>query len=195
MLLLALCPAAFGEDVQLDALLTTLAPMRQNPLASGGPRGATSQLTVAKHQLRDWVESRLPAFDRRGDEGEFQGKLNSELHEAKLFCGAGEASECNGEFLNGFLGHVTVKRASSFLILQTALGIECGFDESAYVYSWSAEGWRRVWQTEQTSYTSKDYKPQRPPYQFTMVQVNDRASLACTEEDRNADEARTFFPR
>jgi hypothetical protein len=46
------------------------------------------------------------------------------------------------------------------LILQTGIGIECGFDESAYIYSWSEEGWRRVWQTEQNTYTEKAYKPQ-----------------------------------
>ncbi|HSP69768.1 MAG TPA: hypothetical protein VLN48_18720, partial [Bryobacteraceae bacterium] len=82
------------------------------------------------------------------------------LHEAKLFCGEGQAPECPDQFLNGFLGDVSLKRESGFLILQTALGIECGFDESAYVYSWSAEGWRRVWQNEQNTYTDKDYKPQ-----------------------------------
>ena len=35
----------------------------------------------------------------------------------------------------------------------------------------------------------------RPPYQFTMVEVSDRASLACNEEDRRVDdESHTRFP-
>lgn len=46
------------------------------------------------------------------------------------------------------------------MILQTGVGIECGFDESAYLYSWTDEGWRRVWQTEQNTYTEREYKPQ-----------------------------------
>jgi len=35
----------------------------------------------------------------------------------------------------------------------------------------------------------------RPPYKFTMVDVSDHPSPACTEEDRAADdEYRTLFP-
>ena len=160
LILLASCGLAFAADAQIDALSTSLLKLRLDPAHSAGPRGATPRMTVVKHRLRDWVESRLPALTERGDEGEFQRKLNSELHEAKLFCGTGEAVECPDEFFNGFLGDLSLQRESGFLILRTALGIECGFDESAYVYSWSTEGCRRVWQTEQNSYTDKEYKPQ-----------------------------------
>lgn len=35
----------------------------------------------------------------------------------------------------------------------------------------------------------------RPPYKFSMVQVNDRPTPGCTQRDRDADETpRTMFP-
>lgn len=160
LILLAYYASAFAADAQIDALRASLLEMRKEPAKSSGPRGATPQLTIAKHQLRDWVESRLPALTERGDAGELERKLNSELRDAKLFCSEVQAPECPDETFSGFLGELTLKRQSGFLIVETALGIECGFDESAYIYSWSSEGWRRVWQTEQNAYTKKEYRPQ-----------------------------------
>jgi hypothetical protein len=116
---------------------------------------------VAKHQLRNWVESRLPALSESGDEGAFERKLNAELRDAKLSCGEGAPDQpCPDAFLLGYLNDLKVRRSGVFLTLRTGVGIECGFDESAYIYSWSDEGWRRVWQNEQNTYTEKEYKPQ-----------------------------------
>jgi hypothetical protein len=109
------------------------------------------------------VESRLTALDRGGDVGEFQRKLNAELREAGLFCGEGPApvqQPCPDWFLNGYAADITVQRQAGFVVVQTAIGIECGYDESAYLYSWSGEEWRRVWKTEQNTYTEKEYTPQ-----------------------------------
>ena len=81
----------------------------------------------------------------------------------RLVCCAGvrqSLQQCPDQNLVGFLGELSLRREGGFLILRTAMGIECGFDESAYLYSWSAEGWRRVWQTERNNYTEKEYKPQ-----------------------------------
>jgi hypothetical protein len=157
-----ICVPCFANPA-LDALRTTLVAMRGKPPDSGGLRGATPQLTVAKHQLRDWVESQLKGFPRDGDEGELQRKLNPQLRDAGLFCGedAADRNPCPDLWtLNGFLSDLTLRRSGVFLILQTGIGIECGFDESAYLYAWSNEGWRRVWQTEQNTYKEKEYKPQ-----------------------------------
>lgn len=46
-------------------------------------------------------------------------------------------------------------------MVQTAVGIECGFDESAYTYEWDGDRWRRFWQSEQDDYGEKKYLPQR----------------------------------
>jgi hypothetical protein len=80
-LLLALCLPSLA-DSSLDALHATLIEMRGKSPDSGGPRGATPSLTVVKHQLRDWVESRLKGLALRGDEGELGRRLNEELREA-----------------------------------------------------------------------------------------------------------------
>ena len=104
----------------------------------------------------------MTALPQSGDEEEFGRKLNSELREAKLFCGrdALDQQMCPDWILLGYLRDLKFRRSSGFLVLQTAVGIECGFDQSAYIYSWSEEGWRRVWQTEQNVYTQKAYRPQ-----------------------------------
>ncbi len=161
--LLAVCWPGLAEDTHLAALRSSLIAMRGKSPGSGAPRAATPQLTVAKHQLRDWVESRLATFTLRSDEGEFERSLNSELRQAKLFYADERAPEQQPSpdwTLSGFLGDLTLRRRAGFLILRTDFGIQCGYDQSAYVFSWSGEGWRRVWQTEQNTYTEKEYKPQ-----------------------------------
>jgi hypothetical protein len=60
----------------------------------------------------------------------------------------------------GYLGVVTVQRSGSFLIVTTGVGIECGYDQSAYIYTWTGEKWTRIWQNEQDTYTEKEYWPQ-----------------------------------
>src|SRR5689334_14290897 len=82
--LLALCWPGVAQEARLSALRSSLVAMHAQPSEPVGPRGATPQLTAAKHQLRDWIESRLGALTRTGDEGELERKLNSELREANL---------------------------------------------------------------------------------------------------------------
>jgi hypothetical protein len=79
-----------------------------------------------------------------------------------LFCGESAAGQnaCPDWTLLGFLADLKIHRSRGFLILQSGIGIECGYDDSAYLYSWSDEGWRRVWQNEQNVYTEEAYKPQ-----------------------------------
>jgi hypothetical protein len=151
------CLPGIAFETPLDSIQSTLMELRGRTSEPVSPRGATAQLTVAKHQLRDWVESHFSAFPHDGDEGALGREINVELSQANLFCddGCGERRSSLG-----YLHDITFRRAGSFLILKTALGIQCGSDDSAYLYSWSTEGWRRVWQTEQNEYTEKAYKPQ-----------------------------------
>jgi hypothetical protein len=55
---------------------------------------------------------------------------------------------------------VRVSRDGAVLVVVTAMGINCGFDESAYVYAWRDQQWRRIWEHEQSTYTKQDYLPQ-----------------------------------
>ena len=120
--------------------------------------GAAPELTAAKHQFRDWVESRLAGIDERADLPAFARALHTALDAAGLFCGD-LSEECDWNFL-GYVDDVRVSRAGGFLVVVTAVGNSCGFDESAYVYAWQGRQWRRVWQHERTTYTPQDYLPQ-----------------------------------
>lgn len=156
LLLVAVGWPGFGDSL-LDQLHASLVAMRGKPVGSEGARGGSPKLTAAKHLLRDWVEARLTGWPERGDEGDLQRKLNADLSREGLFCGT---QTCPDWTKIGFLDKVTLRRESGFIILQTAVGIDCGYDDSVYIYAWSPEGWRRVWQNEQNTYTDKEYKPQ-----------------------------------
>jgi hypothetical protein len=101
--------------------------MRKHPLEHLESRGATPELTVIKHTLRDWIESRLTALAADGD-----------------------PTALGGHFLDA----VRLYRPplSEFVVVQTAVGINCGFDASAYACERSGDHWRRFWQSEQDDY-------------------------------------------
>lgn len=80
VLLSASC--VFAQDAQLDALRKTLLPMRGRAATAEG-RGFP-ELTTVKHQLRDWVESRLAMLAPDGNRDEFERQLNRGLDEVSL---------------------------------------------------------------------------------------------------------------
>jgi len=116
--------------------------------------GAAPELTDAKHQLRDWIESQLARAGQDIDRMAFQAALHAAVRDAALLC-----SECDFDFL-GYLDDLRITRSNDFLIVVTPIGINCGYDESAYVYAWDGQAWRRVLEYEQTTYTAQDYLPQ-----------------------------------
>jgi hypothetical protein len=156
LLLLAIVSPLDAAETGLESLRSLLMGLRKADPAAG-LRGATPELTTAKHQLRDWVESRLAAWTSEGDEHAFERELNAELKAAKLTCD----EPCPSDRATGYVGELTVRRTPRFVIVQTGLQIQCGFDESAYLYAWTEGKWRRVWQNEQNNYTEKGYRPQR----------------------------------
>src|SRR3984885_7920648 len=150
--------ALSAQDGQLDRLRATLVPLRAHAndrLSSdhGDTRGATPALTVAKHRLRDWVETRLGKFPENGDADMLAAEFHAALTKAHLFC-----DDCFPSFL-GFVDEVQVNREQDFLIVRTSAGIWCGYDDSAYAYQWSGGRWLRVWEDEQNVYTSEKYFP------------------------------------
>lgn len=46
------------------------------------------------------------------------------------------------------------------MLVQTSVGIDCGVDESGYIYRWNSGHWQRVWETEQNDYRKDHYFPQ-----------------------------------
>jgi len=147
---------ASAQDAQLAALHKTLVELR-----SGTPAdldyetlGATEKLTVAKHQLRDWIESRLVSLKDDGDTKALADRMNQAL---KAVSAGGPENDQN---LLGSLGHVQFSSESGLLIVTTGVGIECQLDQSAYAYRRTDDQWQRVWETEQNDYRKGKYTPQ-----------------------------------
>lgn len=174
----------FAQDAELNALRGILVPMRGQPLAHAAVRGANAQLTVVKHQLRDWIESRLVDFPQRGSEAALARDWNALLQKAEITCStdrtvAGEF--CPTESQIGYLGQLRLSRQQEFLLVETAVGIECGYDESAYLYAWNGKGWDRLWSTEQLIYTEKQYAPQTiHAVQVSKGQAGQKSRLVLT---------------
>ncbi len=152
-LLLAICCTGAAQD--LHGLRTALEALRPQLQRHRDTRGATPALTVAKHRLRDWAESRLASFGQRGDEDALNRELQIALLDAGLLCPNG----CMSTSL-GYVDQVRVHHQGEFLTVQTSVGIACGYDDSAYVYTWNAGGWRRIFASEQNVYTKTGYLPQ-----------------------------------
>ncbi len=152
------CLPLTAQDARLAALRRTIMAMREAPDVSRETRGATPELTVAKHQVRDWVEGHLTKFAKDGDEAALAQTIHDEIRDAQLFC-TDFYIECYPSN-RGFLDEVRINRDQEFLIIRTAVGIWCGYDYSAYVYRWNNTGWQRIWANEQNTYTEKSYRPQ-----------------------------------
>jgi hypothetical protein len=121
--------------------------------------GATEALTTVKHGLRAWVESQLIATPESVDTRALAAALHVALRDASLLC-LDMAGDCATNAL-GYVDDVRVTHAGEFLSVVTAVGINCGYDESAYAYTWRNGRWQRFWESEQTSYTADSYRPQQ----------------------------------
>jgi len=150
-----------AEDQAIVEIRTLLTPMRAKPLDLPGARGATPVLTDVKHKLRDWIESRLREFRDEDDVRAFTHELNAEIRSAKLSCdwaAVPPEKNCPDRGQSGYLGEMKLD-FGQVLVVTTAVGIVCGFDESAYAYSFSNGRWQRFWQGETNDYIAERYVP------------------------------------
>ena len=136
---------------------TTLVQLRRDLDKHKPTFGAAPPMTAAKHQLRDWIERQLEAADEHVDARTIGDTVHAALGRAGLLC-ADFLNECDTNQL-GYVDEVRVRRQGDALTVVTSMGVKCGWDESAYVYTWQGR-WRRAWQDEQTAYTERDYHPQ-----------------------------------
>ena len=147
-----------SEEATLAGVRPILQSLRDQATDYSPTRGATSGLTEVKHQLRDWIESRLALLPEGGDVRAFERAVNDALDDAELFC-VDVAVECTDNIL-GYVDIVRAHRERDFLVFVTAMGVWCGYDESAYVYAWGGQRWGRIWENEQNTYTDEGYLPQ-----------------------------------
>lgn len=170
MVFLALSAAAGAQspgnpEIPLDALKAALVAAHDLPAAEQGFRGGSAKLTDAKQQLLSWVEKNLESVPQSGDETTLAASLNDVLRRAGLFCPPTDDSVCtdskgasNGL---GYLGALRLGKQSEgrYLTLITSVRIECGEDQSAYVYAWQGGHWTRVLADERTDYDKDHYNP------------------------------------
>ncbi len=161
-----LAAGLYAQDAGLTKLRDTLVELRKQR-EEYSTRGKPL-LDVAKRQLREWIESRLPGLNwKEGDAILFAQRLNTEIDQAKLRCDDASCDEAN--YL-GFVGRIRVEFRSGGLLIITGLGIVCGYDESAYLYEYTrgdSRQWRRYWQSEQPASNDQEYTPQNFDGVFT----------------------------
>ena len=185
LLLLALPQPAPADDPQLTEIHAVLQRVRAEASQHTETRGASPELTTVKHQLRDWIESHLSRLTSDSDDVEKAAlvtQLNAALKQAHLLCSTEPECSSNDQTRLGFLGDIRIdlRQRDSFLVLQTAVGVECGFDESAYVYNWRNAKWKWIWQSEQNHYTKDEYAVQTLHAVLLSPSLNEGTPLVLT---------------
>jgi hypothetical protein len=146
---------ASGQDALLKDLHATLKTLHsQSAQADIHLPGARPELTIAKHQLRDWIESQLGSAKDDDSAKALSIQLNEALKRVEV------RDPKDAQNLLGALGEVRLRMESGYLIASTAVGILCQYDESAYAYKQVSGHWQRVWESEQNDYSPKKYAPQ-----------------------------------
>ena len=152
---LFIAAAASAQDAQLQALHATLVKVHSHASEENlGTLGATPDLTIAKHQLRDWIEVQLATLKDLQNMAATSTRINKALESV------GITDSKDDQNLLGSLGDVRFSSEGGLLIVTTAVGVLCQFDESAYAYESSNGKWKRIWESEQNDYSPKKYAPQ-----------------------------------
>ncbi|QOY87161.1 hypothetical protein [Paludibaculum fermentans] len=160
MSLLTLSGTLFAQDPQLEALRATLTTMRAQTRGAGfDTQVPAAAMAKAKHQLRDWIESKLLSSNDEEETAALEAELNQELQtlavpEEK----APEATLVQNRF--GTLSNVRLTLHSGILVVSTGIGILCQDDTSLYGYKRVDGRWQRIWESEQQDYSPEQYKPQ-----------------------------------
>ncbi len=146
------CSALAQTDSQLTALHQTLQSLHGQTGVSAVNPGGGPKLTLAKHQIRDWIESQLGPLEKEGDETNVSERINKALERVSV------APPKDDQNLLGTVGVVSLRWESGLLVVTTGVGIVCEQDESVYGYRRIGTQWRRVWESEQNDY--QRYTPQ-----------------------------------
>lgn len=158
-----LAAAARAEDPAIADLRTALDPLRGRLIGAADTDDAIQALTPIKHLLRDWVEHRLDRVKAEDDEARLVLQLNDLLRHAGLDCGASDdrCKGSNGHWnASGSLGELRLEwqPPDNRLVLRTRVGIDCGYDESVYVYArGDGDQWHRLFESEAGG---RPYEPQ-----------------------------------
>ena len=166
---LVAAPPTGAQDATLTDLRAALLALRADPYGTPSTHGATPGFAAIKQQLRGWIEDRLGNFVRNGDELVLARELSADLFNGDLLCEASDGTlhdRCDrGPTVDysprGFLGEIRLQllQSGNILVLRTAVGVTCGYDESAYVYVWRNERWQLLLAAEQDTSGRRPFKP------------------------------------
>jgi hypothetical protein len=154
----ALLASCSPPNTPLAAVNAKLADLRKLPT----PRAEDEfppGFFAARDAVRDWLDLRLATMAEKDGDFEFTTKLNVELKDAKLLCPQCDSSMGSFSDASGYLGEVRLSRKGPLLQAMTQVGVQCGFDETAYLYRWSGAKWQRVWESTEQPRGGK-YEPQ-----------------------------------
>lgn len=151
--LVSACSVWAQVDARLGPLHETLKILHAQTGVSALNRGAGPKLTLAKHQLRDWIELQLGEVENPGDEVKASERISNALEKVSV----SRPKDYDRNFL-GSLGGVSLQWESGLLIVITRVGIVCEHDESVYGYKRIDSKWQRIWESEQNDY--RNYTPQ-----------------------------------
>lgn len=170
-----------AEDPRLAKLRGMIAAMAARPDPKA-PRGATPALTSMKTLLREWIESRLAEQGFAADGSMLAHFWNKEIENAQLRTMIIRRPPNPFETTVGRVGMISVERQEQiFLIVTTRLAIQCGEDESVYVYRWTLGRWQLALSAETNDYSSEArYRPQT----ITSVSISTPAREGPGFEDR-----------
>ena len=132
------------QDKTFAGIESKLAELRKLPI----PRAEDEfppAFFEARDAVRDWLDTRMATMAEKGGEFEFTNTLNAELKAAKLLCPQCDSSMGSFSDASGYLGEVRLSRKGQMLQALTQVGVQCGFDENAYLYRWNGAKWERVW--------------------------------------------------
>jgi hypothetical protein len=170
----------WAQTPDLSSLATQLEKIRHSH-GMNEERDAGPEFTPVKQALRAWVEQQLPPAPGTGmpdgttyylasdDLTPLSARLNQTLDAARLTCGRPDSKEyrCGAdptrtEDQRGYLDNVRIARLDDrYLLVVTGVGMNCGFDQSAYVYEQGPDHhWRLLISIEQDRYGKDEYKPQ-----------------------------------
>jgi len=185
--------AAVLEDVK-----SRLTPMREHP--NDPAQMLRADFLGARAQLRGWIDTQLATFKYNGDTAAFEKSLNGQIAAADLTCidvkppGYDRCVSPGERDARGYLGAIEVARVRGFLIVQSQIGVSCGFDETAYVYEWVKDGWRLLIDTSRKPDSNGVFVPEQiQQVQFgqpdklpkdEIVLLATSASLACAPPPR-----------
>jgi hypothetical protein len=128
-------------------------------------QGANPELTILKHQIRDWVESQIAKLNADSDLTQASAKIDSDLDRVKL--GSDDGEPRLGGIDSVSLEHP--KGDQSWLSFKSIVELDsCGRDSSLYLYEWRGGQWTRRLEIEHD-----DYGGHYGPIEFiTSVEVS-----------------------